>query len=381
MITRQITSRLKQSLRDYPSVALLGARQTGKTTLAKSISPNYFDLELESERLRLDLQWEIVVRDPRPLVLDEAQNDAAIFPRIRSAIDSDRKRHGRFLILGSVSPSLMKPVSEFLAGRIALLQLSPFSMEELPDTSADHLWLIGGYPDGGIQNTKHYPAWQGNYLDVLAMRDLPNWGLPSKPTVTARFFKMLAAAHGTLWNATQLGKSMGLSYHTVNTYLDYLEQTYLIRRLPPYSANIRKRLVKSPKIYWRDSGLLHALMNIERLEDLLVQPWVGISWEGWVIEQVLTALNNRGINYEAYFFRTRDGHEAELVLRLGRRTWVLEIKLASGVERKDMHRLETCIAMIKADKGILLSRSTEHIEGKSLVSTNLETVLGMLPKA
>jgi hypothetical protein len=321
----------------------LGARQTGKTTLAKSISPVYFDLELESERLRLDLQWENAVRGPRPLVLDEAQNYAAIFPRIRSAIDSDRQRNGSFLILGSVSPGLMKPVSESLAGRIALVELSPFSMEELPDAAADRLWLVGGYPDGGIQNKKLYPAWQRNYLDVLAMRDLPNWGLPSKPTVTARFFKMLAAAHGTLWNASQLGKSMGLSYHTINIYLDYLEQTYLIRRLPPYSANVRKRLVKSPKIYWKDSGLLHALMNVDRLDDLLAQPWVGISWEGWVIEQVLTALNHRGINYEAYFFRTSDRHEADLVLRLGRNTWVLEIKLASGVERKDMHRLEACV--------------------------------------
>jgi uncharacterized protein len=381
MITRQITPRLQQCLRDYPSVALLGARQTGKTTLAKSISPTYFDLEIESERLRLDLQWEAALRDSRPLVLDEAQNYAAIFPRIRSAIDSDRKRNGRFLILGSVSPGLMKPVSEFLAGRIALVELAPFSMEELPDASADHRWLVGGYPDGGIQNKKHYPAWQRNYLDVLAMRDLPNWGLPSKSTATARFFKMLAAAHGSLWNATQLGKSMGLSYHTINTYLDYLEQTYLIRRLPPYSANVRKRLVKSPKIYWRDSGLLHALMSVDRLDDLIAQPWVGISWEGWVIEQVLTALSNRGINHEAYFFRTSDGHEADLVLRMGPRTWVLEIKLASGVDRQDMHRLETCIGMIKADKGILLSRSTEHIEGKNLVSTNLEGVLGMLPKA
>jgi len=321
------------------------------------------------------------LRDSRLLVLDEAQNHAAMFPRIRSAIDSDRKRNGRFLILGSVSPGLMKPVSEFLSGRIALVELAPFSVEELPDAPADNLWLVGGYPDGGIQNKKRYPAWQKNYLDVLAMRDLPNWGLPSKPSVTARFFKMLAAANGTLWNATQIGKSMGLSYHTVNTYLDYLEQTYLIRRLPPYSANVRKRLVKSPKIYWRDSGLLHALMNVDRLDDLLARPWVGVSWEGWVIEQVLTSLDNRGIHYEAYFFRTSDEHEADLVLRLGRSTWVLEIKLASGVEPKDMQQLETTIEMIKADKGILLSRSPEHIEGKSLVSTNLEGVLGMLPKA
>jgi predicted AAA+ superfamily ATPase len=380
MLERHILDVLSDRLRDYPAVALLGARQTGKTTLARTISPVYYDLELEPERLRLDLQWDDVSRQARPVVLDEAQNFPDIFPRLRNAIDGDRKRNGRFLILGSVSPGLMKQVSEFLTGRIALIELCPLSIEEVESISLDELWLMGGFPDGGILHQKRFPGWQSNYLEALAMRDLPTWGLPGKPAMTQRFFKMLAAANGGPWNASQIGKSMGLSYHTVNNYLDYLEQTFLIRRLQPYSTNLKKRLVKSPKVYWRDSGLLHCLLNIARYEDLLAQPWVGISWEGWVIEQILIALNNRGVGHEAFFFRTSDGHEADLVLQFGRETWVIEIKLAATIGRRDIQRLQRVAEMIKATKGILLSRAAQEIKGRDICAATVAGVLELLPK-
>jgi hypothetical protein len=188
----------------------------------------------------------------------------------------------------------------------------------------------------------------------------------------------MAASHGMLWNASQLGKSMGLSYHTINTYLDYLEQTYLIRRLQPLSANIRKRLVKSPKVYWRDSGLLHTLLNVFSIDELIAQPWVGHSWEGWVIEQILAALASRDLPHEAYFFRTGDGHEIDLVLSIEGILWAFEIKLSATVDRKDLQRLNQTASLIGAKRKVLLSRSEEHIEGKDTVATSLKNVLPIL---
>ena len=316
MIKRHLFDLVASRLKTYPAVALLGPRQSGKTTLARTISRAYYDLEMDQEKLRLDLQWNEIVQSREPVILDEAQNYPELFPRIRNAIDSRRGQNGRFLILGSISPALMRQVSESLTGRLAICELSPFHLSEIPWNKADLLWLMGGFPDGGLLDKGRFPGWQRNYLDLLAMRDLPNWGLPASGPVTQRFFKMIAAAHGGIWNASQIGKSMGLSYHTVNSYLDYLEKAYLIRRIQPFSANVRKRLVKSPKVYWRDSGLLHSLMGVTNMDALLTQPWVGVSWEGWVIEQVLTCLNIQGMDFEAFFLRTSDGFEIDLLLKI-----------------------------------------------------------------
>jgi predicted AAA+ superfamily ATPase len=262
MIARRLGSLLAARLRDYPAAALVGPRQCGKTTLAKSLRGTYFDLEKEPDRLRLDVEWDKVAAGRSLVILDEAQEMPAIFPRLRAAIDEDRKRKGRFLLLGSVSPALMKQVGESLAGRLALCELAPLAADELPPARWDDLWHFGGYPDGGVINAARFPEWQRFYLDLLAQRDLPHWGLPARAATTQRLFRMLAAVHGQTWNASQIGKSLGLSYHTVNQYVDFLEQAFLIRRLPAYSANLRKRLVKAPKLYWRDPGLLHALLDL-----------------------------------------------------------------------------------------------------------------------
>ncbi len=268
-----------------------GARQCGKTTLARSLGGEYFDLEQPAERLRADLQWEELRRADRLVTFDEAQSWPELFERLRGAIDADRARHGRFLLLGSVSPALTRQVSESLAGRLSLVELSPLLWNELEtDTARRRLWLCGGYPDGGVLTPRAFPHWQRDYLTLLTQRDLPTWGLPAKPQTTERLLRMLAALHGQVWNASQVGQSLGLSYHTVNAYLDFLVGAFLIRRLPPYSGNIRKRLVKSPRVYWRDTGLLHALLNTPDDATLLGQPWVGASWEGFVIEQALGAL-------------------------------------------------------------------------------------------
>jgi predicted AAA+ superfamily ATPase len=378
MIKRNIATVINERLKDYPGVALLGARQSGKTTLARTFSKVYFDLELEQDRLRLDLQWDNVAGSKATVILDEAQNFPEIFPRIRAAIDSDRKRNGRFLILGSVSPGLMKQVSEFLTGRITLVELEPFSFKELPKKPVDDLWLMGGFPDGGILKRKQYPLWQQDYLDLLAMRDLPVWGLPATAPVTKRFFKMLAASHGSAWNASMIGKSMGLSYHTVNSYLDFLEQAFLIRKLASYRANIKKRLLKSPKVYWRDSGLLHALLNVYSNEELIAQPWVGFSWEGWVIEQIIATLNNRGVPNEPFYFRTGDGYELDLVLRVKGELWAFEIKLTTNPARSDVNRMKKTAAMIKADRKVLVTRSNRTIQSRDAIIAGVKGVLDLM---
>jgi hypothetical protein len=380
-VKRLIAPRLKALLRAYPAVALVGPRQAGKTTLARSLGKRYFDLEQEGERLKFDLEWHELATSSSLVVLDEAQAYPETFPRLRGAIDSARRKNGRFLILGSVSPALMREVSESLAGRLALCELTPLLAVEVKRRSVDGMWLRGGFPDGGVLAPGHYPEWQTHYLRRLAERDLPQWGLPAKPQMISRMFKMLAASHAGQWNASDLARSLGLSYHTVSSYLDYLEGAYLVRRLMPYHGNLRKRLVKSPKIYWRDSGLLHALMGAPTAAELLDRPWVGASWEGFVIEQILGSLAARGIEADPSFFRTSDGHEIDLVLNLRGRQWAIEIKLSSAPGRADVERLSYAAGMIGADGAILVSRTPTTVSGPFATSTNLSGALRMLVAA
>jgi uncharacterized protein len=381
MLERTMRKVITERLHAFPAAALFGARQVGKTTLAKTLSTVYYDLELEEERLRLDIQWNDLVTEKKLIILDEAQNYPAIFPRIRSAIDKARHMNGRFLILGSVSPGLMKEVSESLAGRIVLCELTPLSLMEIEKNQDDDLWLRGGYPDGGILDEQHFPVWQNSYLDLLAMRDLPVWGLPAQPPAIQRFFRMLAVSHGNPWNASQVGKSLGVSYHTAGSYLNYLEQAYLVRRIPPYHGNLKKRLTKSPKVYWRDTGLLHSLLHVYEFTGLLAQPWVGASWEGWVIEQILIFLNNSGIQYDGpYYLRTNDGYEIDLVLSLSGTIYAVEVKLTSIPAQGDMHRLQKAAGLIGETVKVLISRTSDHIENQALVSTNLRGFLEYLQR-
>lgn len=362
---------MRRRLRANPAVALIGPRQCGKTTLARGLGGRYFDLEQEQDRLRLDLEWPELEAGRALVLLDEAQAWPEVFPRLRSAIDRDRRRKGRFLILGSVSPSIMSQVSESLAGRLALVELTPFSLLELPQTALERHWARGGYPDGGVLGGRRYPRWQLDYLTLLAQRDLPSWGLPGRPQATLRLFRMLAALHGQTWNASQIGQSLGLSYHTVNSHLDYLEGAFLVRRLPPYHANVGKRLVKSPKVYWRDSGLLHALLGGASEEALLHQPWVGASFEGFVIEQVLTALAQRDVSAQAHFLRTSDQQEIDLLIEVGGDLWALEVKLTASPGVDDLRRLDRMAELVGAGRRVLISRTTEPVVSGRRTSCNL----------
>ena len=297
---------------------------------------------------------------------------------MRGAIDRDRKRKGKFLLLGSVSPALMRQVSESLAGRLALVELTPFLLNEVAKTSTRRHWLVGGFPDGGILRPRSYPRWQHDYLTLMAQRDLPSWGMPSQPQVTQRLLRMLAATHGQVFNASQIGQSLGLSYHTINSYMDYLAGAFLIRLLPPYHANLTKRLVKSPKLYWRDSGLLHSSLNITNTHALLTQPWVGASWEGYCIEQILGMLQQEDIQTDAFHLRTNDQYEIDLVLDFGGKLWAIEVKLTSSPSPGDMERLKRTAALIGAHKRILISRVEQSFVSGGEISCNLEWFLASI---
>lgn len=375
MISRRLTSLLNDRLEHYPAVALVGARQSGKTTLAQSLPGRYFDMENPGDRLKLDLAWPEIEAGNFLCILDEVQTVPDIFPRLRGIIDARRKSHGRFLLLGSVGPSLMRQVSESLAGRLSLLELSPLLLPELASRQADELWLKGGFPDGGILTPRGFPSWQLDYLRLITQRDLPALGLPAKPMLTERLLRMVAALHGQMWNASQVGQSLGLNYQTVNSYMDFIEACFLLRRLHPFYANLSKRLVKRPKYYWRDSGLLHALLNITSQDTLLSQPWVGASWEGFAIEQILSLISTTGMQVQPSFFRTSDQYEIDLVLEGGGRPVAIEIKLTASPSDSDMQRLNKTADLIGAGRRILVTRTPTPIESGQMISTNLPTLL------
>ncbi len=378
MIPRIYARQIRSKLKRYPAVALIGPRQCGKTTLAQQLGGAYFDMETAGSEARLDAEWETLVSGKQLIIVDEAQNAPWVFSRLRGTIDADRKRNGRFLVLGSVSPALMKNVSESLAGRLGLVRLTPFILPELKARQMDDLWFCGGYPDGGILDPSMYPEWQDSYLEMLATRDLPNWGLPAKPRQTLRLLAMLAAVNGLPLNASQIGSSMALDHKTILNHCDFLEGAFLIRRLQPYSVNIKKRLVKTPRILWRDSGLMHALMGVSSLDHLYRQPWLGHSWEGFVIEQTLNTLSAADLRATSYFFRTSDGYELDLVLDWGTDRWAIEIKLTSNPSSSRIDRLNTTADFIDASRRVLVCRIARKIETEKLLVASLPVWLKKL---
>ena len=342
MIKRAYVTMLGKLARQFPVVLILGSRQCGKTTLAKeAIGGRYFDLELNSDRQVFESDPELALRRlSGPIILDEAQNMPEISPVLRALIDEKRNEAGRFYLLGSVSPELVKGISESLAGRVGVLDLTPFVYEEVraagePDC-LDDLWLRGGYPNAFL--AQDAGTWQfmfENYVRTFIERDVARSGLAFTPQEMRRFMTMLAHLHGGLLNASDLGRSLGISYHTVQKALDILEGYFLVRRLTPYHANIGKRLVKAPKVFLRDSGLLHYLLGISSEEGLLSSPARGRSWEGFIIEQLIAReeLERRGSQY--HFYRTQTGVEIDLLIDRGQKRVGYEIKCAASVSAED----------------------------------------------
>ncbi|HLJ87266.1 MAG TPA: ATP-binding protein [Candidatus Angelobacter sp.] len=342
MIERVAKPRLLELLGRFPAVALLGPRQAGKTTLALSLAerpkaealqiPLYLDLELPSDRAKLtDPELYLSEHGDRLVILDEIHRLPDIFQTLRSLIDQRRrkgKRSGQFLLLGSASIDLLKQSAETLAGRIAYMELTPFLDSEIAGIGPkanETLWVRGGFPDSFLAETDAQSfQWREAFIQTYLERDVPSLG-PRIPAETLRrFWQMLAHNQGQMLNAAQLAASLGISGQTVARYLDIMVDLLLVRRLQPWFSNVGKRLVRSPKVYVRDSGLLHALLGIPDRETLLGHPVMGWSWEGMIIENILSSVP---ANVQAWFYRTSTGAEIDLVLEMApKQRWAIEIK-------------------------------------------------------
>ena len=328
-----------------PAVALLGPRQVGKTTLALEIAGRfdkktaYLDLELDSDLAKLEEPEGYLRRfENQLLIIDEVQRKPDLFRVLRGLVDirkSAGEKSGHFLLLGSASRDLLQHTSETLAGRIRYLELKPFTILEIYNNTdpsvfnPEKLWFRGGFPDSYLAESDDESwAWRSDFISSYVERDIPQLGRQIPATKMRRFWSMLAHVHGQQVNLSALGKSLEVSHTTVRNYLDTLTDFYMVRQIPPWAGNTKKRLVKSPKIYLRDTGLLHRLLNISDYETLLGHPSIGGSWEGFIIESIITTLSDK---WQYSYYRTTAQAEIDLVLEgPGGKVWAIEVKRSSA---------------------------------------------------
>ncbi len=331
MLARSASELVRHQLQRFPAVALLGARQVGKTTLALQLaaehagSYEYIDLEHPQDAARLrDAAAYLAERQDSLVVVDEVQRMPELFPLLRSLIDRQRKP-GRFLLLGSSSPAMVRQASESLAGRIACLDLFPLSVHETGLAAANKLWLRGGYPEAFLARTNADAFnWMTHHVRNVVERDLSMLGLNAPARNLRSLLSMLASVHGQVLNISMVAKSIGLSATTIHRYLEFFEQAYLIHLLPSFHTNARKRLTRAPKMYLLDSGMLHALSAIKELGVLRGHALLGNSWEGFVVQQVRGWIDDPA---RLHFYRTQDGSELDLViLKAGKPVASIEIK-------------------------------------------------------
>ena len=333
MIARRLKAQLQNLLGEYPAVALLGPRQVGKTTLALEVADTlesvYLDLESPADRARIaDPDLYLADHEDRLVILDEVHRVPDLFQSLRGLIDRGRRkgrRAGRFMLLGSASMDLLRQSGETLAGRIAYVELNPFDALEVDAAEHDTLWVRGGFPDSFLaRDDGRSLTWREDFIRTYLERDVPQLG-PRIPAETLRrFWVMLAHTQGGVLNAATLARGLGVDGRTVSRYLDLMVDLLLVRRLTPWRRNVGKRLIKSPKVYVRDSGIVHALLGLGSKEEILGHPIAGLSWEGSVIESLLSVAPDRT---EASFYRASGGAEIDLVLTLpGRQPWAVEIK-------------------------------------------------------
>ena len=362
MVKRLIQGRIEMSLSRYPVVGILGPRQVGKTTLAKMIMErvkkkvSYLDLELPSDLNKLrDPELYLSRLADMLIIIDEIQRMPSLFPLLRALVDR-KKAAGRFLILGSASPELIRHSAESLAGRIIYHELSPFMLKEIVGGKIQKLWLRGGYPQSYLsKNNSDSFTWREAFVKTYLEMDIPQLGIRIPAQQLRRFWTMIAHSHGQLWNASKIAGSLGISAPTVKHYLDILEETFIVRQIQPYHSNLKKRLVKSPRVYIRDSGMLHTLLNIRTLEELYGHPSLGSSWEGFIVEQIIRLLPDR---WQVFFYRTGAGAEIDLVLFDSRHKSVaVEIKysVSPKVERGFWNAYED----LSCRKGYVIYPGTE----------------------
>lgn len=322
----ELIERVTTALKSSPITGLLGPRQCGKTTLAKEIgrqqTATYFDLEDPEDQARLENPKLTLSPLLGLVVLDEIQRRPELLPLLRVLAD----RHplpARFLLLGSASPDLMKDASESLAGRIQFVDMGGFSLWEVGADKQQALWVRGGFPPSFLaENDAASMTWRESFVRTFLERDLSLLGFRIPPETMRRFWTMLAHHHGQIWSGTEIGTSLGVSHHTARRYLDALVGSYMVRQLPPWFENVGKRVVKSPKVYLRDSGILHALLNVEDVAGLQAHPKLGASWEGFALEHVVSWVGERN----AYFWGTHGGAELDLLVHAKGKRWGFEFK-------------------------------------------------------
>lgn len=363
MINRRLFAPLLQRLQEVPAVALLGPRQVGKTSLAWTVNETlhgtYLDLESPEDLAKLtDPQLFLRSKVGQLVILDEIQRMPELFPVLRSLIDEGRRqgfKTSQYLLLGSASPHLLRQSSETLAGRISFLELAPFDVLEVDDMST--LWLRGGFPDSFLALSDAASLrWRQDFIRTYLEREIPQFAPRISPLILRRLWTMLAHQQGGLLNSAQLARNLGTSAKTINHYLELLEALFLIRRLPPYHVNIKKRLIKSPKLYLRDSGLVHALLGIGNQEALLSHPIIGGSWEGFVIEQLLIMAQPTA---EGYFYRTSGGAEIDLILEWPDGSiWAIEVKYS--LQPKPSKGFYSAIEDIKPDRAFIAYPGVEQ---------------------
>ncbi len=365
-ISRKLEVDLFRLINDFPVVGLIGPRQSGKTTLAKMLmrkldKPSvYLDLENDADLAKLaDPGIYLEQYRNHCVIIDEIQRMPALFAQLRSMIDQYRIP-GRFILLGSASPVLIRESAESLAGRIAYLELTPFRLDEIGDSADWHqLWTRGGYPLSFLaENESKSYEWRQFFMQAFIERDIALSGLSADPVIIRRFLKMISVMHGNLLNTESLSRSLGINSVTVNKYLNILEHMFLVSRLMPLSNNNMKRLVKSPKIYIRDSGLLHYLNGIESTDDLFNNPGLGNSWEGFVISQIQSVI---GTKAETFFYRTHQGAECDLVLLKGNKIVAcIEIKYSSAPKPSKGYYIST--DDLNSNNNYLLIPGSEHYQ-------------------
>ena len=391
MIARRLHARLYDLLTEYPAVALIGPRQVGKTTMAletaDAVDSVYLDLESPGDLARLsDPELYLADHEDRLVIFDEVHRLPGLFQSLRGLIDRGRRRGrraGRFLLLGSASMDLLRQTGETLAGRIAYLELGPFDILEVAESNLDALWVRGGFPDSFLAaDDRRSLEWRENFIRTYLERDVPQFG-PRIPAETLRrFWVMLGHTQGGLLNAASLARGLGVSGKTVSRYLDLMVDLLLVRRLPPWRRSVGKRLVKSPKVYVRDSGIVHALLGLASKDGIVGHPVVGASWEGFVIETLLSVAPNRA---EASFYRSSGGAEIDLVLTLpGRQPWAIEVKRSLDPRpRKGFHsgcedvRPEAKFVVYPGDERYKVAADTKAIPVRDLA--NEVAILGRRP--
>lgn len=373
-IPRRLSPRLAELLRAFPAVFVCGPRQSGKSTLVRTLYPQWRHLDLERPAdvgaLVADLEG-FFDENPRRVVIDEAQRLPELFAVLRHVIDRSPAK-GRFLLLGSASPHLMRAVAETLAGRIALLELSPFSAAELAAAprAADR-WFWGGYPPvHALRSGRARTQWLDGYVSTFLERDLPALGIRLAPARLRLLWTMLTHVHGSVLNVSDLARSLTVSHHTVADHLDVLEGAFMIRRLPPFHANVQKRLTKAPKLYVRDTGLLHFLAGLREPRELFAWPRRGQSFEGMVIEELAALAAERSVRPELFFWRTHAGAEVDLLIRDGRRLVPIEIKLGAAVDRYGVAGLRQCMRDLDLRKGFVVANAAE----RRTIGTEIEVV-------